>query len=179
MRHVRTPVAIERAESQAHHNSQFNLTHLQYLSCISSPLVALSTIIPSHIHRTAGLAFTTHRKPSRLRPQQRPTALCLLSPPTFDSLRIMSRRVTPGQAAQNQQTIKNLLKLEPNKICADCKRNKRQSPPPTAHRGLAPPGMGLARLTLPLFRSALGVMEPGYLRLHSVLGHSPWNGHTH
>ncbi|KAJ5081667.1 Arf GTPase activating protein [Penicillium alfredii] len=36
----------------------------------------------------------------------------------------MSRRATPGQAAQNQQTIKSLLKLEPNKICADCKRNK-------------------------------------------------------
>ncbi|KAJ5759263.1 hypothetical protein N7520_006419 [Penicillium odoratum] len=36
----------------------------------------------------------------------------------------MSRRATPGQAAQNQQTIKNLLKLESNKICADCKRNK-------------------------------------------------------
>lgn len=38
----------------------------------------------------------------------------------------MSRRATPGQAAQNQQTIKSLLKLEPNKVCADCKRNKRQ-----------------------------------------------------
>ncbi|KAE8149831.1 stromal membrane-associated protein [Aspergillus avenaceus] len=36
----------------------------------------------------------------------------------------MSRRATPGQAAQNQQTIKGLLKLEHNKICADCKRNK-------------------------------------------------------
>ncbi|KAJ5928947.1 hypothetical protein N7466_007903 [Penicillium verhagenii] len=36
----------------------------------------------------------------------------------------MSRRATPGQAALNQQTIKNLLKLESNKICADCKRNK-------------------------------------------------------
>ncbi|KAJ5548172.1 hypothetical protein N7513_005406 [Penicillium frequentans] len=36
----------------------------------------------------------------------------------------MSRRATPGQAAQNQQTIKSLLKLESNKICADCKRNK-------------------------------------------------------
>ncbi|KAB8073885.1 stromal membrane-associated protein [Aspergillus leporis] len=36
----------------------------------------------------------------------------------------MSRRATPGQAAQNQQTIKALLKLEHNKICADCKRNK-------------------------------------------------------
>ncbi|KAJ5506558.1 Arf GTPase activating protein [Penicillium expansum] len=36
----------------------------------------------------------------------------------------MSRRPTPGQAAQNSQTIKTLLKLEHNKICADCKRNK-------------------------------------------------------
>ncbi|PTU24342.1 hypothetical protein P175DRAFT_0497462 [Aspergillus ochraceoroseus IBT 24754] len=36
----------------------------------------------------------------------------------------MSRRATPSQAAQNQQTIKSLLKLEQNKICADCKRNK-------------------------------------------------------
>ncbi|KAL8870799.1 MAG: hypothetical protein Q9174_003234 [Haloplaca sp. 1 TL-2023] len=40
----------------------------------------------------------------------------------------MSRR-TPNPAAeratQNQQTIKTLLKLEENKSCADCKRNKR------------------------------------------------------
>ncbi|CBF85848.1 hypothetical protein AN1931.2 [Aspergillus nidulans FGSC A4] len=36
----------------------------------------------------------------------------------------MSRRPNPAQAAQNQQTIKALLKLEPNKVCADCKRNK-------------------------------------------------------
>ncbi|KAL1997552.1 hypothetical protein VTN49DRAFT_83 [Thermomyces lanuginosus] len=36
----------------------------------------------------------------------------------------MSRRVPPDRAAQNQQTVKNLLKLEANKICADCKRNK-------------------------------------------------------
>ncbi|KAL2755604.1 hypothetical protein ACRALDRAFT_2106064 [Sodiomyces alcalophilus JCM 7366] len=40
----------------------------------------------------------------------------------------MSRRPPPNaaaqRAAQNQQTIKNLLKLEPNKVCADCKRNK-------------------------------------------------------
>ncbi|KAH6608581.1 hypothetical protein Trco_001927 [Trichoderma cornu-damae] len=39
----------------------------------------------------------------------------------------MSRRApNPGaeRAAQNQATIKSLLKLEPNKICADCKRNK-------------------------------------------------------
>ncbi|OJJ45453.1 hypothetical protein ASPZODRAFT_160314 [Penicilliopsis zonata CBS 506.65] len=36
----------------------------------------------------------------------------------------MSRRATPDRAAQNQQTIKTLLKLESNKTCADCKRNK-------------------------------------------------------
>ncbi|KAK2761735.1 hypothetical protein FQN54_001563 [Arachnomyces sp. PD_36] len=38
----------------------------------------------------------------------------------------MSRRMNPGadRAAQNQQTIKSLLKLECNKICADCKKNK-------------------------------------------------------
>ncbi|KAJ5089896.1 Arf GTPase activating protein [Penicillium argentinense] len=35
-----------------------------------------------------------------------------------------ARRPTPGQAAQNSQTIKSLLKLEANKVCADCKRNK-------------------------------------------------------
>ncbi|CAK7267618.1 ARF GAP with effector function(s) [Sporothrix epigloea] len=40
----------------------------------------------------------------------------------------MSRRPAPNpaaeRAAQNLQTIKSLLKLEPNKVCADCKRNK-------------------------------------------------------
>ncbi|KAI9663590.1 MAG: hypothetical protein M1829_006049 [Trizodia sp. TS-e1964] len=44
----------------------------------------------------------------------------------------MSRRiVNPGadRAAQNQNTIKSLLKLEGNKMCADCKKNKRKLPP--------------------------------------------------
>ncbi|KAJ9151221.1 Stromal membrane-associated protein [Pleurostoma richardsiae] len=39
----------------------------------------------------------------------------------------MSRRPpnpAAERAAKNQATIKSLLKLEPNKICADCKRNK-------------------------------------------------------
>ncbi|KAK3998348.1 hypothetical protein QBC44DRAFT_314306 [Cladorrhinum sp. PSN332] len=38
----------------------------------------------------------------------------------------MSRRANPTAetAARNTATIKNLLKLEPNKVCADCKRNK-------------------------------------------------------
>lgn len=40
----------------------------------------------------------------------------------------MSRRqVDPAaeRTARNAQTIKSLLKLEGNKSCADCKRNKR------------------------------------------------------
>src|SRR5271170_3042884 len=38
----------------------------------------------------------------------------------------MSRRANPAadRAAQNAQTIKALLKLEGNKVCADCKKNK-------------------------------------------------------
>ena len=41
----------------------------------------------------------------------------------------MSRRQNPGadRAAQNQQTLKSLVKLESNKSCADCKRNKRRA----------------------------------------------------
>lgn len=41
----------------------------------------------------------------------------------------MSRRApnpAAERAAQNTATIKSLLKLEPNKVCADCKRNKRK-----------------------------------------------------
>ena len=41
----------------------------------------------------------------------------------------MSRRgpdPAAQRAAQNSQTIKSLLKLEGNKVCADCKRNKRE-----------------------------------------------------
>ena len=44
-------------------------------------------------------------------------------------LSIMSRRApnpAADRAAQNTTTIKNLLKLEGNKTCADCKRNKRE-----------------------------------------------------
>ncbi|KAH6647954.1 hypothetical protein BKA67DRAFT_662697 [Truncatella angustata] len=40
----------------------------------------------------------------------------------------MSRRPPPNpaaeRAAQNQATLKSLLKLEPNKVCSDCKKNK-------------------------------------------------------
>lgn len=37
----------------------------------------------------------------------------------------MSRRPEANRAAQNQQTLKSLVKLESNKSCADCKKNKR------------------------------------------------------
>lgn len=36
----------------------------------------------------------------------------------------MSRRPGSDRAAQNAQTLKALVKLEGNKVCADCKRNK-------------------------------------------------------
>lgn len=40
----------------------------------------------------------------------------------------MSRRPNPAadRAEQNRATLKNLVKLEGNKTCADCKRNKRR-----------------------------------------------------
>lgn len=60
------------------------------------------------------------------------TYFWLLPIPEFFRLEksAMSRRAPPNaaaeRAAQNQQTIKTLLKLEGNKSCADCKRNKRE-----------------------------------------------------
>lgn len=48
----------------------------------------------------------------------------------INTLADMSRRApnpAAERAAQNTQTIKGLLKLEGNKTCADCKRNKRES----------------------------------------------------
>lgn len=87
----------------------------------------------------------------------------------------MSRRPpnpAAERAAQNQQTIKNLLKLEPNKVCADCKRNKRES----AVVGRQVP---LAMLTISFCRSTVGELESRRLRLHPVLWHPPWNGHSH
>jgi len=49
----------------------------------------------------------------------------------------MSRRPpnpAAERAAKNQQTIKSLLKLEPNKVCADCKRNKREYTKTVRHK---------------------------------------------
>jgi hypothetical protein len=44
----------------------------------------------------------------------------------------MSRRPNPAadRAEQNRATLKNLVKLEGNKTCSDCKRNKRTLLPP-------------------------------------------------
>lgn len=47
---------------------------------------------------------------------------------------IMSRRsaVSDSRVEQNRATLKNLVKLESNKTCSDCKRNKRLSLPSVA-----------------------------------------------
>ena len=82
----------------------------------------------------------------------------------------MSRRVpnpAADRAAQNQQTIKSLLKLDANKSCADCKRNKRRL---GAHLCL---GHGIALVYLldtnPCHnRSEMGELESRHLRLHTV-----------
>jgi hypothetical protein len=44
-----------------------------------------------------------------------------------DNTPTMSRRPNPAadRAEQNRATLKNLVKLEGNKTCSDCKRNKR------------------------------------------------------
>jgi hypothetical protein len=140
-------------------------------------------------HYIQNCVVGTSRPPyPRLRPHCRPPPAhaggchCFSSPfsPPSSRPQIMSRRATPGQAAQNQQTIKSLLKLETNKICADCKRNKRQCPPPMPltrawYRGF----WSHCILTYLFLRPAMGVLELGYLYLHSVLGYPSGNGHTH
>lgn len=65
----------------------------------------------------------------------------------------MSRRIpnpAADRAAQNQQTIKTLLKLEGNKSCADCKRNKRML---TAAHSCFPWGILLITKTDPRWAS--------------------------
>ena len=73
----------------------------------------------------------------------------------------MSRRPNPAadRAEQNRATLKSLVKLEANKSCADCKRNKRMLLP------------GNPRPNCPsdiLNRSTMGQLEPRHLYLHSV-----------
>lgn len=68
----------------------------------------------------------------------------------------MSRRPA-DKAAQNTQVIKNLLRMETNKTCADCKKNKRE---------LAPWSRACVRLTVS--RSPMGELESGCVRVYSV-----------
>lgn len=73
----------------------------------------------------------------------------------------MSRRApnpAAERAAQNALTIKSLLKLEGNKTCADCKRNKREQ-----ESGV----LILASFTdTKCRRSKMGQLEFGHLCLH-------------
>lgn len=95
----------------------------------------------------------------------------------IDQTTTMSRRPpnpAAERAAQNQQTIKNLLKLEPNKVCADCKRNKRE--PSFLDLRISYP---TDALTLALFRPEMGELESRRLRLHPLLRHPPRHGHPH
>jgi len=88
----------------------------------------------------------------------------------------MSRRPpnpAAERAAQNTQTIKSLLKLEGNKTCADCKRNKRK-----LHPGHI--------FTLDVFvlmgtsaRSKMGKLELGHLHLHTMFRHPSRHGNTY
>lgn len=82
----------------------------------------------------------------------------------------MSRRAPPNpaaeRAAQNQQTIKTLLKLEGNKSCADCKRNKRKSSTSASHCPIVH-GLNGADMIVP-HRSKMGELESGSLRVHTV-----------
>lgn len=77
------------------------------------------------------------------------------------SYTIMSRR-PPNPAAdrtvQNQQALKNLVKVESNKSCADCKKNKRE---PSSSKCYAIPANTLNR-------SSMGKLESWYFHMHSV-----------
>lgn len=88
----------------------------------------------------------------------------------------MSRRPpNPGaeRAAQNTQTIKSLLKLEGNKTCADCKRNKREH---YLRHIVTFNVLMLIRLS---GRPKMGELELGHLHLHTMFRHSSRHGNTY
>jgi hypothetical protein len=88
----------------------------------------------------------------------------------------MSRRPpnpAAERAAQNTQTIKSLLKLEGNKTCADCKRNKRKP-----YLGHIPNFNALVLIEVSA-RSEMGKLELGHLHLHKVFGHPSRDGNTY
>jgi hypothetical protein len=87
----------------------------------------------------------------------------------------MSRRPpnpAAERAAQNTQTIKSLLKLEGNKTCADCKRNKRE-----LYIGYI--FGGVWRLILSIRRSKMGELEFGNIHLYKMFGHTQRHGNTY
>ena len=74
---------------------------------------------------------------------------------------LMSRRApnpAAERAAQNALTIKSLLKLEGNKTCADCKRNKREQDSEAE--------MQAPFTDLKCRRSKMGELESGNLCVH-------------
>ncbi|KAI4722561.1 ArfGap-domain-containing protein [Aureobasidium sp. EXF-10727] len=72
----------------------------------------------------------------------------------------MSRRPAgPDRTMQNQQTLKSLVKLEGNKSCADCKRNKRTMSE-CCDKAWKLTGVD---------RSEMGQLEFGHFHLHSTL----------
>ncbi len=81
----------------------------------------------------------------------------------------MSHRAGSERAAENQQTIKNLLKLEGNKVCADCKKNKRTTLP----------GMPTILEVTDVLRPKMGKLEHWSLCLHSVLRHPSGDGYSY
>ena len=81
----------------------------------------------------------------------------------------MSHRAGADRAAENQQTIKNLLKLEGNKVCADCKKNKRTTSPNIIQ----------VFRSLTLSRSEMGQLERGSLYLHPMLRHPSRDGNSY
>lgn len=72
----------------------------------------------------------------------------------------MSRRPNPAadRAEQNRQTLKSLVKIEANKSCADCKRNKRAY---AMH-------IWELRCAYTEDRPPMGQLEPRHLRVHQV-----------
>lgn len=78
-------------------------------------------------------------------------SLFLDTPVHLNLLLIMRRTANPSadRAAQNTQTLKTLVKIESNKTCADCKRNKRAYSFPRALQGVTPDNLPQIRDGLP------------------------------
>ena len=102
----------------------------------------------------------------------------------------MSRRTGgPDKSMQNQATLKSLVKLEGNKSCADCKKNKRrgssniQQPEEKQLTGHGRPSMGqleLGHLHMHPVRSQLPCSCRGSnLTRLQMLRNPSWHGYAH